>query len=153
MNADTDRIERTIHIKAPRGKVWRAIADAETFGKWFRVDFKGQRFEAGEVTRGNITYPGYEHVTCSMFVERIEAGRLFAYRWHPYAIDPGVDYSREPTTLVVFELEDVDGGTLLRITESGFDAIPPGRRAEAYRMNSGGWEAQAQNIATYLSGH
>lgn len=153
MNSSTDRIERSIHIEAPRSKVWHAIADAETFGKWFRVNFTGQRFVVGEVACGNITYPGYEHVICQMFIDRIEPEHRLVYRWHPYAIDPGVDYTQEPTTLVVFELEDADGGTLLRITESGFDRIPLARRAEAFRMNSGGWDAQTQNIAAYLATH
>jgi uncharacterized protein YndB with AHSA1/START domain len=151
--SDTDRIERRIHLKAPRTKVWRALADAEAFGEWFGVDLKGQRFVAGETARGHITYPGYEHLVCEMQVERIEPEHLFAYRWHPYAVDPAVDYSTEPTTRVEFTLEGVADGTLLRLVESGFDRIPPVRRAEAHRMNSSGWDEQMVNIANYVDTH
>ena len=153
MNASsTDRIERQIRLQAPRAKVWRALADAEAFGDWFGVNLKGQRFAVGETARGHITYPGYEHLVCEMQVERIEPERLFAYRWHPYAVDPAVDYSREPTTLVEFTLEADADGILLRLVESGFDRIPLARRAEAYRMNSGGWDEQMRNIRNYLAG-
>ena len=152
-NASNDRIERQILLAAPRSKVWHALVDAESFGDWFGVNLKGQRFVVGETTRGHITYPGYEHLVCEMQVERIEPERLFAYRWHPYAVDPAVDYSREPTTLVEFTLEAHADGILLRLVESGFDRIPLARRAEAFRMNSGGWDEQMQNIRHYLAGH
>lgn len=153
MNASsTDRIERQIRLQAPRAKVWRALADAEAFGDWFGVNLKGQHFAVGETARGHITYPGYEHLVCEMQVERIEPERLFAYRWHPYAVDPAVDYSQEPTTLVEFTLEADADGILLRLVESGFDRIPLARRAEAYRMNSGGWDEQMRNIRNYLAG-
>lgn len=152
-SASTDCIERQILLKAPRGKVWHALVDAETFGDWFGVNLKGQRFVTGETTRGHITYPGYEHLVCEMQIERIEPERRFAYRWHPYAVDPAVDYAQEPTTLVEFELEDGADGILLRLTESGFDRIPLERRAEAWRMNSGGWDEQMQNIRNYLARH
>jgi len=151
MDANTDRIERQILLQAPRSKVWHALVDAESFGDWFGVNLKGQRFVAGETVRGHITYPGYEHLVCAMQIERIEPERLFAYRWHPYAVDPAVDYSREPTTLVEFALETAPDGVLLRLVESGFDRIPLARRAEAYRMNSGGWDEQMQNIRNYLA--
>lgn len=153
MNTSTDRIERQIHIKAPRTKVWRALADAESFGEWFGVALKGKRFVAGEPCAGKITYPGYEHMTLKLVVEHLEPERLLSFRWHPYAVDPDVDYSDEPTTLVTFELEETAEGTLLRLVESGFDAIPAHRRAEAFRMNSGGWDAQMENIDTYVATH
>jgi uncharacterized protein YndB with AHSA1/START domain len=153
MNPSTDRIERQIHIKAPRSKVWRALADAESFGDWFGVTLKGKRFVAGEPISGNITYPGYEHVVWNVVVERIEPERLLSFRWHPYAVDPNLDYSHEPTTLVMFELEDTPEGTLLRLTESGFDQIPVERRQEAFRMNSGGWDQQMVNIHAYVVSH
>ena len=153
MNASsTDRIERQIHLQAPRARVWHALIDAESFGDWFGVNLKGQRFSAGDTARGHITYPGYEHLVCEMQIERIEPERVFAYRWHPYAIDPAVDYSQEPTTLVEFTLEEHADGILLRLVESGFDRIPLARRAEAFRMNSGGWDEQMQNIRNYLAG-
>jgi uncharacterized protein YndB with AHSA1/START domain len=151
MNTSTDRIERQVHIKAPRSKVWRALADAESFGDWFGVKLQGKRFVVGEPISGNITYPGYEHVVWNVMVERIEPERLLSFRWHPYAVDPTVDYSHEPTTLVVFELEETGDGTLLRLTESGFDKIPVERRQEAFRMNSGGWDQQMVNINTYVT--
>ncbi len=151
MNASsTDRIERQISLKAPRSRVWQALADAESFGTWFGVDFKGQRFVTGEYTRGHVTYPGYEHVLLEALVERVEPERYFSFRWHPYAIDPKADYADEPTTLVEFLLEEHDGGTLLRVVESGFDRIPAERRHEAYRMNSKGWESQIENIRKYV---
>src|SRR6185437_7423586 len=150
MNTSTDRIERQIHIKAPRTKVWRALADAESFGEWFGVALKGKRFVAGEPCAGKITYPGYEHMTLNLVVEHLEPERLLSFRWHPYAVDPDVDYSDEPTTLVVFEVREVEGGTLLRLVESGFDALPPSRRLEAFRMNSGGWDEQMRNIEKHV---
>jgi uncharacterized protein YndB with AHSA1/START domain len=153
MNSSTDRIEQQVHIKAPRSKVWRALADAESFGDWFGVALKGKRFVAGEPISGNITYPGYEHVVWNVVVESIEPERKLSFRWHPYAIDPKVDYSHEPTTLVVFELEETPDGTLLHLTECGFDKLPPERRLEAFRMNSGGWDQQMVNIGTYVTTH
>lgn len=153
MNASTDRIERQIHIKAPRPKVWRVLADAESFGEWFGVALKGKRFVAGEPCEGKITYPGYEHLLWQVTVERVEPERLLSFRWHPYAVDPKVDYSTEPTTLVQFELEESGEGTLLRLVESGFDRIPAHRRAEAFRMNGGGWDQQMKNIDAYVAAH
>ena len=146
----TDRIEKTVTLKAPRARVWRAIADARQFGEWFRVRLDGE-FAVGATIRGNITYPGYEYITMEVVVERMEPERFFSYRWHPYAIDPKVDYSPEPMTLVEFTLEDAPDGTRLTIVESGFDRVPLSRRAEAFRMNSDGWSEQMQNIERYVS--
>lgn len=148
----TDRIEKRIQLRAPRARVWRAIADAGEFGSWFGMKLDGA-FAAGATIRGRITIPGYEHVTVDMQVERIEPERYFAYRWHPYAIDPKVDYSSEPTTLVEFRLEEIagGGGTAVTIVESGFDRIPLARRAEAYRMNEQGWAGQAKKLAAYVA--
>ncbi len=144
---ETDRIEKTVILKAPRSRVWRAIADAKQFGEWFRVNLDGE-FKAGATIFGKITYPGYENLTLEMRVGRIEPERLFSYRWHPG--DPRTDYSAEPMTLVEFTLEDVPGGTRLTIVESGFDKIPLARRAEAFRMNEGGWIEQIENIGRYV---
>src|SRR5262249_50701406 len=105
----------------------------------------------GATVRGTITYPGYEHLTMEVTVERIDPERLFSYRWHPYAVDPGVDYSAEPTTLVEFRLEEAEGGTRLTGVESGFDRIPAGRRAEAFRMNEGGWSEQLLNVQRHVA--
>jgi uncharacterized protein YndB with AHSA1/START domain len=153
VNASTDRIEKQILLKAPRPRVWHALADAETFGDWFGVALKGQRFVAGESAHGHITYPGYEHLLFEITLERIEPEHLLSFHWHPYAVDATRDYSNEPPTRVVFELEEVDGGTLLRVVESGFDRIPAERRAEAFRMNSGGWDQQMKNILHHVATH
>ncbi|MNF77142.1 hypothetical protein D3C84_592800 [compost metagenome] len=150
MNPASDRIERKILLKAKRSQVWRVVANAEVFGQWFGVALEGKRFVAGEWTQGRVTYPGYEHVLWNVLVERVEPERLFSFRWHPYAVRPEIDYSQEPTTLVKFELEDHDAGTLLRVSESGFDHIPDVRREKAFRMDSRGWEEQMNNIEQFL---
>ncbi|WHS58688.1 SRPBCC family protein [Pseudomonas sp. G2-4] len=147
----SDRIERKILLKAPRSQVWRALANAEAFGQWFGVALEGKRFVAGERTQGQITYPGYEHLIWDVAVERVEPERVFSFRWHPYAIEPEVDYSQEAETRVQFELEDMDGGTLLKVVESGFNNIPEARRLKAFRMDSRGWDEQMANIEAFLS--
>jgi uncharacterized protein YndB with AHSA1/START domain len=131
--------------------VWQALADASEFGTWFRVALEGA-FTAGTTCRGKLTYPGYEHLAVEIQVERLEAGTCFAFRWHPYAVDPQVDYASEQPTLVEFHLEEAPGGTRVRLVESGFDGIPEGRRAEAYRMNTGGWVEQLGNLGRHLGG-
>ena len=145
----TDRIEKTIQLNAPLERVWRALTDHREFSSWFRVNLDSP-FVVGKVTRGRITYPGYEQLVMEVVVKTIEPQRLFSFHWHPYAVDPNVDYSKEKPTLVEFRLEAKGGGTLLSVTESGFDAIPAARRDEAFRMNSGGWEEQMKNIHAYL---
>ena len=147
---ETDRIEKKITLNAPRSRVWRAIADSGKFGEWFRVKLESP-FKEGKTIRGRMLHPGYEHVTLEMMIEKIEPERYFSYRWHPYAIDPKVDYSQEPKTLVEFTLEEVDGATALTIVESGFDRIPLARRAESFRMNDNGWTGQIKNIERYVS--
>lgn len=146
----TDRIEKSIFLRAPRSRVWRAIADAREFGDWFGVKLEGT-FAPGARVSGRITTPGYEHVIMEITIEQVDPERLFSYRWHPYAVEPGVDYSGEPTTLVEFRLEEVAGGTKLTVVESGFDRIPVSRRAEAYRMNDGGWAEQIKNIERHVA--
>jgi len=150
MSESTDRIERELLLKAPRSRVWRAVSTAEEFGAWFGLNLAGKQFVAGESVSSNITFEGWEHLVCEMQIDRVEPESYFSYRWHPYAVDPAVDYSQEPTTLVEIVLEDADGGTRLRLVESGFDQIPVERRAEAFRMNSGGWTAQMESIAKYV---
>jgi uncharacterized protein YndB with AHSA1/START domain len=144
-------MERKVLINAPRGRVWRALSDAGEFGDWFGVNFKGKSFAAGKHIQGKITYPGYEHLTMDVLVERIVPEQLLSWRWHPAAIDPKVDYSQEPTTLVEFELKEVAGGTLLTVVESGLDKIPPARRADVFRMNSSGWDQQMENIKKHVA--
>jgi uncharacterized protein YndB with AHSA1/START domain len=151
MNTSTDRIERRILIKATRARVWRAVADAAEFGSWFGVDFKGKTFVAGKSVQGKITYPGYEHLTMEVLIDQVVPERLLSWRWHPAAIDPAVDYSQEPTTLVVFELEEVEGGVMLSVVESGLDKIPLERRATVLRLNSSGWDAQMENVKKHVA--
>jgi uncharacterized protein YndB with AHSA1/START domain len=152
MSATNDRIERQIEIKAPVSRVWRALTDFREFSEWFRVKLEGP-FEPGKRTRGRITYPGYEHLVMDVEVAAMEKERRFSFHWHPYAVDPAVDYSKESPTLVEFLLEPTGTGTLLRVTESGFDRVPSARRDEAFRMNSGGWTEQVKNIERYVAGH
>lgn len=144
-----DRIEKRIELKAPVSRVWRALTDYREFGEWFRVKLDGP-FVPGQISRGQITYPGYEHVKWEATVQKIEHERLFSFTWHPYAINSKVDYSQEPPTLVEFRLERTGSGTLLLLTESGFDKIPSGRRLEAFRMNDGGWTEQLMNIERHV---
>jgi uncharacterized protein YndB with AHSA1/START domain len=151
MNTSTDRIERKVLIKATRARVWRAVADAAEFGSWFGVDFKGKTFVAGKSVQGKITYPGYEHLTMEVLIDQVVPERLLSWRWHPAAIDPAVDYSHEPTTLVVFELQEVDGGVMLSVVESGLDKIPLERRATVLRLNSSGWDAQMENVKKHVA--
>src|SRR6188508_2952546 len=131
--SSTDRIEKTVHLRAPVARVWRALTDAGEFGTWFRVKLDGA-FAVGATIHGRITYPGYEHLTMEVLVERMDPERLFAFRWHPAAIEPGTDYSAEPTTLVEFRLDEAAGGTRLTVVESGFDRLPAARRSEAFRI-------------------
>ena len=145
----TDRIEKKVVLRAPRSRVWDAIADSTKFGEWFGVKLQ-QPFAPGKSLKARMTKKGYEQFEFDMVIDRIEPQRYFSYRWHPYAIDPKHDYSSEPMTLVEFVLEEVKDGTALTITESGFDRIPATRRAEAFRMNDGGWTGQIKQIAAYV---
>jgi uncharacterized protein YndB with AHSA1/START domain len=147
---EEDRIEKQIELKAPRARVWRALTDYREFSEWFRVKLENA-FVPGRTARGQITHPGYEHVRMEVVVKEMIPERLFSYTWHPYAIEPGVDYSTETQTLVEFRLEETDDGTLLTLTESGFAKLPPERRAEAFRMNEGGWAEQLENIARHVA--
>jgi len=144
-------IEKQVTFDAPRSRVWRALTDVTQFNAWFGVSLTAP-FAPGAEVSGKINIKKYDHVTMTIWIEQMEPERFFSFRWHPYAIDPAVDYSKEPTTLVSFTLEDApDGGTRLTIVESGFDAIPEARRADAFTMNSKGWEGQAENIRKFLA--
>ncbi|TKR33516.1 vanillate O-demethylase oxidoreductase VanB [Luteimonas gilva] len=158
--SDTDRIVKQILLKAPRERVWRAVSDAKQFGAWFGMAFDAP-FAPGAKITGKIvptqvdaeaakSQEPYAGMAFDFIIDRIEPMDVFSFRWHPYAVDPDTDYSQEPMTLIVFELKDEAGGTRLTITESGFDAIPLARRAEAFAANEGGWEAQTMLIAKYL---
>ena len=148
--SSTDRIEKRVVLRAPRARVWRAIATAKEFSAWFVVKIEGE-FVEGRVVRGRVADPRYDKVPVEMRIERIEPERYFSYRWHPYAVDPALDYSAEPMTLVEFTLEEVEGGTAVTIVESGFDRIPLARRAEAFRMNDAGWGGQIKNLEKYVA--
>lgn len=144
-----DRIEKKAELKAPISRVWKALVDHEEFGKWFGVKLEGA-FVTGQTARGKVLYPGFEHVTWEVVIRKMDPERSVSFTWHPYAIEAGVDYSSEPPTMVEFRLEKSPAGTLLTVTESGFDRIPSHRRAEAYSMNEGGWTEQMKNIDAYL---
>jgi uncharacterized protein YndB with AHSA1/START domain len=145
----TDRIEKTIELKAPVSRVWKALTDHIEFGQWFRVALDGP-FMPGQTSRGRMTYPGYEHLKWEAVVQAMEPERRFAFTWHPYAVEPDADYSAEPPTLVEFTLTQTTTGTLLRIVESGFDKLPEARRDLAFRSNDEGWSIQSQNIAEHV---
>jgi len=148
--SSSDCIVKTIELKASPARVWRALTDHREFGEWFRVKLEGP-FAPGTRARGQILYPGYEHLVMEVQVEKMEAERLFSFRWHPYAIDPKQDYSKETPTLVEFRLEKIATGTKLTVKESGFDGVPAARRDEAFRMNSGGWTEQVKNIESHVN--
>jgi uncharacterized protein YndB with AHSA1/START domain len=161
MTSNTDQIEKQVLLRAPLERVWRAISDAKQFGSWFGVEFEGPFIAATRII-GKIVPTTVDPEVAArqkpnaglafeFSIDRIEPMRYFSFRWHPHAVDPAVDYSMEPTTLVAFELEEVSGGTLLTITESGFDRIPLARRATAFARNTEGWDAQATLIEKYLA--
>lgn len=158
----TDRIEKHVTLRAPRERVWRALTDSQQFGTWFGVELDGP-FIAGQLITGRIAptkvdpetarlQEPYRSAKFECTIDRIEPMDLFSFRWHPFAVEPAVDYSSEPMTLVTFELGDAGGGsTSLRITESGFDQIPLERRATAFAANEGGWAKQSELVARYLA--
>lgn len=160
MGSSTDRIEKEVFLRAPQARVWRAVSDAVEFGNWFGMELDGE-FAAGAQMTGRIKPTKADPAVAEMqekyagkpvafVVERVEPMSVFAFRWHPFPIDPNVDYSKEPMTLVTFTLEPKDNGTLLRVVESGFDSIPIQRRAQAFEANEGGWTMQMQLIEKYL---
>lgn len=148
------QIEKRIELRAPVSRVWRALTDYREFGEWFRVKLDGP-FVQGQVSRGHITHPGYEHVKWEALVQKMEPERLFSFTWPQLKslekTDIPPDYSQEPTTLVEFRLEKSPTGTLLVLTESGFDKLPDDRRLEAFRRNEGGWTQQMKNIEKYVA--
>ena len=146
----TDRIEKQVTLDAPRPRVWRALTDVAQFNAWFGVSLTAP-FAPGAEVSGKLTIRKYEHLTLRIWIETMEPERFFSFRWHPYAVEEGIDYDAEPTTLVSFRLEDAADGTRLTIIESGFDAIPESRRAKAFTMNSNGWAGQAENLRKFLA--
>jgi uncharacterized protein YndB with AHSA1/START domain len=145
----SDRIEKTVEIKAPLARVWRALTDHKEFGTWFRVRLEAP-FRPGATVHGQITYPGYEHLRWVAVIQKMEPERLFSFTWHPFAVDPDTDYNSESPTLVEFTLEPIATGTRVRVVESGFDQLPSHRRDEAFRMNSEGWGIQMENIKHHV---
>jgi len=161
MSGASDRIHKTITLRAPRSRVWRALSDSAEFGRWFGVKFDGA-FEAGAPLHGVVVpttadpdvarqQQNYAGLPFDVVVDRIEPERVFSFRWHPFAIEKGIDYSAEPMTLVVFELEDVAEGTRLSVTESGFDRIPLDRRVKAFTANEHGWAMVVKLIDRHLT--
>jgi uncharacterized protein YndB with AHSA1/START domain len=147
--SEISSIEKRILIRAPRERVWRAIANAEEFSKWFGVKIDGV-FEPGARVKMTATNKGYEGMVVYVTIEQMEPDRFLSWRWHPGAPQPDVDYSAEPTTLVEFHVEDAEGGAMLTVRETGFDQISLARRAGVYKDNVGGWEAQTQSLARYI---
>jgi uncharacterized protein YndB with AHSA1/START domain len=145
-----NQIEKRIEVASPVSRVWRALTDSRQFGEWFLVKMDGP-FVAGQPAAGQITHPGYEHVRMEIVVKAVEPETLFSFTWHPYAVDPKTDYSHEESTLIEFRLQPTAGGTLLTVTETGFDKIPAARRAEALLRNDSGWAQQMKNIQAYVS--
>lgn len=156
-----DRIEKRILLRAPLKRVWRALSDSKEFGAWFGVKFESQ-FTPGALVRGIIVGTAVDaeiatlqkqhgQVPFEITIGRIEPEHLFSFHWHPYAIEPGVDYSREPTTLIEFRLEEVPNGVMLTVTESGFDQIPLARRAKAFSANEQGWGMVIRLVEKYLA--
>jgi uncharacterized protein YndB with AHSA1/START domain len=158
MNAD--RIVKSVMLQSPPHHVWPALTDAKSFGTWFGAEFDGS-FTPGARVTGRITptqvdaevaraQEPYTGMPVELTVDRIEPLRKLSFRWHPYAIDRSVDYSKEPSTLVEFELEPVGDGTRLTVTESGFDRLPAERRAAAFEANAGGWEKQMGLVRNFV---
>jgi uncharacterized protein YndB with AHSA1/START domain len=160
MTSSTDRIEKRVFLRSPQNRVWRAISDAAEFGTWFGVELEGS-FAPGARMNGRIKptevdadvakmQENHRGMPLTFYVERVEPISLLSFRWHPFAIDSSIDYSSEPMTLVTFTLEPAEGGTTLTIVESGFDAIPLARRADAFEANDEGWSLIAQLVEKYL---
>ncbi len=146
---EQNRIEKHIDLKAAPSRVWKALTDYTEFGQWFGCRFEGP-FVVGKTVLGTLDFPGFEHLQWAIDIKKMEGERVFAFTWHPYPADPGIDYDKEPPTLVEFRLEAAGGGTHLVVTESGFERIPANRRLEAFRMNTEGWVEQLGNIAKYV---
>ena len=145
---DQDRVEKTMELKAPVSRVWRAVTNAKEFGEWFRVALDGE-FVEGQTVKGNITYPGLEHLRMAVVVDTIEPERYFSFRWN--SVDETGEEPGHHQTLVEFTFEAIDGGTRLHLSESGFSTLPDDQRSEALRKNIEGWDLQAENIANYLA--
>ena len=148
--ASTDRIVKEVTLDAPRSRVWHALTDVEQFNTWFGVKL-GEPFVPGAAVSGKLQFKNWEHVTMTIWIESMDAERFFSFRWHPYPIQESFDPSTDPTTLVTFTLEDAGNGTRLTIVESGFDALPESRRATAFKMNTGGWNGQSENLRKFLA--
>jgi uncharacterized protein YndB with AHSA1/START domain len=146
---NTDQIRKSIVVRANRAQVWRALSDPDEFGEWFGVNLNGS-FKRDAHLRGKVTHKGYENYPFEITISRIDPEHLLSWRWHPNAVDPKMDYSEEPTTLVSFELEDIPGGTRVTLVESGFDELPESRRLEAYKANEKGWTMQMDAIQRHI---
>jgi uncharacterized protein YndB with AHSA1/START domain len=149
-----NKIEKRIELKAPVSRVWRALTDSSQFGEWFRVALDGP-FVVGQVSRGHILHPGYEHIVWEALIEKMDPERLFSFTWAQARYHDkerySSDYSHAPRTLVEFRLEKTVTGTLLTVTESGFESVPADWREQAFRGNDGGWAQQMKNIENYVT--
>jgi len=163
MESSPDRIVKKVLLRAPLERVWKAVSDARQFGAWFGVELEGP-FVAGTPLGGRMVptvadpavaakQEPYRGARFEMVVDRIEPPHLFSFRWHPFAVDQATDYSGEPMTLVTFELAEAPDGTELTVSETGFERLPPGRRAKAFTSNEGGWTLQMVLIGNYLAAH
>lgn len=151
---ESNRIEKRIELKAPASRVWRALTNYREFGQWFKVKLENA-LAPDQVLRGQITYPGYEHIPWEARVEKMEPEHLFSFTW-PHLksfekTDKPADYAHAPRTLVEFRLEPSPGGTLLVLTESRFESIPADWRPKAFRRNDGGWTEQMKNIESHVT--
>ena len=142
-------IVKRVEIEAPVARVWSALTDYKQFNQWFQVEMESP-FVPGHKASGKIVYKNKEHLRMEFVVQALKPTTYFAYTWHPFAIDPNVDYSSETPTLVEFHLEATPSGTLLTVTESGFENLPPSRYADCIRMNTRGWETQLERIQAYV---
>jgi uncharacterized protein YndB with AHSA1/START domain len=149
----TDRIEEQVQLHAPRARVWRALTNPQELGAWFGMDLSGATIAPGADVRGRFTIPGHEHATFDVTIDEMVPEERFGWRWHPGGSEPGADVTAEPRTLVTFLLEDTaDGGTLLRVVETGFDSLPVARRAGALLGNTKGWAGQLhRRLTAYLA--
>ena len=143
-----DRIDRTIEIEAPPDRVWRVLTTAADLAAWFKVTVEGDIAPGAEVWMTS-TQPGYEGMRFAVRIVEMTAPRQFVWQWHPGAVDPAVDYSREPWTTVTFVLEAAGRGTRLSVSEIGFNEISLSRRAKVFADNTGGWTAVIDWIRTY----
>lgn len=143
LNRSLNQIQRSTFIRAPRSRVWRALTDISEFCRWFSAETDDPAFLPGVHIRLRSTYPGpYYGMQFSVDVAEIVPEQTFSWRWHPGVKLADEDLSQEPATLVTFRLEDAEGGTLVTVTETGFDQLFASRRERVFEENDSGWKTQ-----------